>query len=131
MADLRSAIDAGLEMIELKRQEAKIVEQYSPEQARTIEKVVADIERVIQVNLPEWFSNEGNVPHETDRFDLVGDGYDPEPLLTARDVARILNVGMGRVYELPIPRLRLGPQRIRWRPEDVRAYIESFPVEMP
>ncbi len=62
---------------------------------------------------------------------LVGDGYDIEPLLTAKEVAKILRVGLGRVYELPIPRLRFGPQRIRWRLEDVRAYIESFPVETP
>jgi hypothetical protein len=67
----------------------------------------------------------------TDRPDLVGDGYDIEPLLTARELAEVLKVGLGRVYSLPIPRLRISPQRYRWRPQDVRAYIESFSVEMP
>ncbi len=62
---------------------------------------------------------------------MVGDGYDIEPLLTAKEVAKILRVGLGRVYELPIPRLRLGPQRIRWRLEDVKEYIDSLPVEVP
>ena len=62
---------------------------------------------------------------------LVGDGYDIEPLLTAKEVAKILRVGLGRVYEMPIPRLRLGPQRIRWRAADVREYIATRPVEVP
>ncbi len=62
---------------------------------------------------------------------LVGDGYDIEPLLTAKEVAKILRVGLGRVYDLPIPRFRLGPQRIRWRAVDVKEYIDSLPVEVP
>jgi predicted DNA-binding transcriptional regulator AlpA len=55
--------------------------------------------------------------------DLVGDGFDLEPLLKARDVARILQVPEKSVYELPIPRVELGPRRIRWRPADVNEYI--------
>ena len=57
------------------------------------------------------------------RADLVGDGYDSEPLLTAADVARLLRVPMKSVYELPIPRIRLGRRRIRWRPSDVHEFV--------
>lgn len=41
------------------------------------------------------------------RPDLVGDGYDDEPLLNAREVGRILCLPMNGVYELPIPRVQL------------------------
>ena len=58
------------------------------------------------------------------RHDLVGDGYDIEPLLTAEEVGRILRVPTKSVYELPIPRIRLGIRSIRWRPCDVRAFID-------
>ena len=61
--------------------------------------------------------------HEEVRHDLVGDGYDIEPLLTAAEVGRILRVPAKSVYELPIPRIRLGTRRIRWRPCDVSAFI--------
>lgn len=62
--------------------------------------------------------------HEEIRHDLVGDGYDVEPLLTAADVGRILRVPAKSVYELPLPRIRLGKRRIRWRLCDVRAFID-------
>ena len=58
------------------------------------------------------------------RHDLVGDGYDIEPLLTAEEVGGILRVPAKSVYELPLPRIRLGTRRIRWRPSDVRAFID-------
>lgn len=61
---------------------------------------------------------------------LVGDGYDVEPLLTASEVAEILHLPMKSVYDLPIKRVQLGPRRIRWRPEDVRAFIERRTVEV-
>ena len=61
---------------------------------------------------------------EVIRHDLVGDGYDIEPLLTAEEVGRILRVPVKSVYELPLPRIRLGTRRIRWRPCDVRAFID-------
>lgn len=61
--------------------------------------------------------------HEDVRLDLVGDGYDPEPLLTAGDVARLLRLPSKAIYELPIPRVRLGPRRIRRRPSDLREFI--------
>jgi predicted DNA-binding transcriptional regulator AlpA len=60
---------------------------------------------------------------EAPRLELVGDGYDAEPLLTAGDVGTLLKLPPKSVYELPIPRVRLGPRRIRWRPADVRAFI--------
>ena len=63
-------------------------------------------------------------PPEELRPDLVGDGYDPEPLLTAKEVAEILRVPVKSVYELPINRVRLGRRRVRWRPEDVRDFID-------
>ena len=54
---------------------------------------------------------------------LVGDGFDAEPLLTAPDVGRLLRVPAKSVYSLPIPRVVLGPRRIRWRPADVHEFI--------
>ena len=57
------------------------------------------------------------------RLELVGDEYDAEPLLTAGDVGTLRKLPAKSVYELPIPRVRLGPRRIRWRPADVRAFI--------
>jgi hypothetical protein len=56
---------------------------------------------------------------------LVGDGYDIEPLLDAHGVASILHVPYKTVYDLPIKRLRLSNRRIRYRPADLRAYIDS------
>lgn len=64
-----------------------------------------------------------NTHEETQRDDLVGDGYDPEPLLTADEVGRWLQVPTKSVYELSIPRIRIGRRRIRWRPVDVRAFL--------
>lgn len=64
-----------------------------------------------------------DAPAEEHRPDYEGDGYDPEPLLTARDVAERLQVPRDRVYELPIPRVRIGPRTVRWRPEAVEAWI--------
>ncbi len=64
-------------------------------------------------------------PEEELRPDLVGDGYDPEPLMTAREVATVLRVPEKSVYTLPIQRVILGPRRIRWRPADVRGFIDS------
>jgi len=60
---------------------------------------------------------------EEQRLEVVGDGYDVEPLLTAGDVGTLLKLPAKSVYELPIPRVQLGPRRIRWRPVDVRAFI--------
>lgn len=55
----------------------------------------------------------------------VGDGFDEERLLTARELADWLQLPPKSIYELPIPRIVLGPRRIRWRPEDVRDFLNS------
>ena len=60
---------------------------------------------------------------ENPNLELVGDGYDAEPLLTAGDVGTLLKLPAKSVYELPISRVRLGPRRLRWRPADVQAFI--------
>ena len=61
---------------------------------------------------------------------LVGDGYDEEPLMTYKEVAALLNCAPKDVYNLPIPRVHLTTKRIRWRPADVRAFIEKRTVEV-
>ena len=63
-------------------------------------------------------------PPDEVRPDLVGDGYDPEPLLTAAEVAARLRVPVKAVYELAIRRVRVGQRRVRWRPKDVQNFIE-------
>lgn len=63
-------------------------------------------------------------PPEEHRPDLVGDGWDPEPLMTAEDVGEVLQVPTKSVYDLPIRRVRVSSNRVRWRPRDVRAFVE-------
>lgn len=63
-------------------------------------------------------------PPEEHRPDLVGDGYDAEPLMTAEEVGEVLQVPTKSVYDLPIPRVRVSSNRVRWRPRDVRAFVE-------
>lgn len=48
-----------------------------------------------------------------------------EPLLTARDVARMLSVPGKRVYELGIPAVRISTRSLRWRLSDVQQWIEG------
>lgn len=64
-------------------------------------------------------------PVEEVRPDYVGDGYDPEPLLKAEEVAEILRVPQDAVYNMAIPRVRIGKRRVRWRPADVREFIQG------
>lgn len=63
-------------------------------------------------------------PPDEYRPDLKGDGWDPEPLWRADQVAAFLNVREDAVYDLPIKRIKISPRRIRWRPADVRAFAE-------
>lgn len=63
-------------------------------------------------------------PPDANRPDLVGDGWDPEPLWDKHDVAEHLNVPPDAVYDLPIRRVRVSTGRVRWRPRDVRAFVE-------
>ena len=48
-----------------------------------------------------------------------------EPLLRASEVAAILKIPKKAVYDLPIPKVRLGPGRVRFRPRDLEAYITN------
>jgi predicted DNA-binding transcriptional regulator AlpA len=48
---------------------------------------------------------------------------EPEPLLTAREAARILGVSPKRLYELGIPSVRISERSLRWRPSTVAAWI--------
>ena len=48
-----------------------------------------------------------------------------EPLLTVKEVARILSVPVKRVYELGIPAVRLSTRSLRWRMSDVQRWIEG------
>ena len=70
-----------------------------------------------------------NLPDEI-RPDLVGDGYDVEPLLTAAQVAEILSLPLKSVYEMPIRKVRLSKGRIRYRPQVIREFIASREVAM-
>ncbi len=47
-----------------------------------------------------------------------------EPLLTVKDVARMLSVPVKRVYELGIPAVRLSARALRWRLSDVQQWID-------
>lgn len=59
------------------------------------------------------------------RPDLVGDGYDVEPLMDAAAVAEILGIPTKSVYGIAgLPRVRVSGRRIRWRPADVRDFIQ-------
>ncbi|MGH7499464.1 MAG: helix-turn-helix transcriptional regulator [Gemmatimonadales bacterium] len=49
----------------------------------------------------------------------------PEPLLTAAEVARILGVRPKRVYELGIPAVRISEKSLRWRPSQVASWIQQ------
>jgi len=48
-----------------------------------------------------------------------------DPLLTAADVARILQVRPKRVYELGIPAVHLSERALRWRASQVQRWIEE------
>ena len=52
-----------------------------------------------------------------------------EPLMTAAEVASVLVVNTKRVYELGIPSIRLSNRTIRWRPSDVKEYIDERRAE--
>jgi predicted DNA-binding transcriptional regulator AlpA len=55
---------------------------------------------------------------------LVGDGYDEERLLNAKEVGRMLGISHKRVYTLPIPQVRISQRCIRYRPRSVEEYID-------
>lgn len=45
-------------------------------------------------------------------------------LMTAREVAAMLNVRPQRVYELGIPHVQISPRSKRWHPNAVQTWIE-------
>jgi predicted DNA-binding transcriptional regulator AlpA len=64
--------------------------------------------------------------HGDRTLQLAGEpAFGGESLLTAKDVARILNVPLKRVYELGIPAVRLSARSLRWRLSDVQHWIEG------
>ncbi len=46
-----------------------------------------------------------------------------EPLLNASQVGELLNVNRRRVYELPIPQVRISIRCFRWRRSDIAAHV--------
>lgn len=52
-----------------------------------------------------------------------------DDLWTAKDVARVVRVPPKAVYGLGISHVRISNRRIRYRPEDVWAWIASRRVE--
>jgi excisionase family DNA binding protein len=48
-----------------------------------------------------------------------------ETLLTAKEVAKRLQVSLRRVHQLELPKIRLGARTVRFRARDVTALIES------
>lgn len=63
-------------------------------------------------------------PPDEHRPDLIGDGWDPVPLWDKDRLAEYLGVPPDSCYDLPIPRVRVSGGRIRWRPSDVREFVE-------
>ena len=62
---------------------------------------------------------------DTECTTVVGDGYDAEPLLKAAQVAQWLGITQQEVYRLNIPHVRIRTRSKRWKPADVRAWIEG------
>ena len=58
----------------------------------------------------------------------IMDNITNSQLLTALQVADYLQISRKRVYELPIPVIKLGPKRLRWRLADLRAFLEERTV---
>lgn len=68
-----------------------------------------------------------DLPHEeTPESELGGKASDEAiRLLDADEVADRLSIPRRRVYQLPIPRVEIGDNTLRWRPEDVEAFVEE------
>jgi predicted DNA-binding transcriptional regulator AlpA len=50
---------------------------------------------------------------------------EPDRLLTADEVARVLGVHRKRVYALPLPRIMLSAKCVRYRWSDLLAWLET------
>lgn len=58
--------------------------------------------------------------HECSQIDLSS-----LPLMTANEVAKLLNVRSKRVYELGIPRVNISARSCRWRYADVTNWLNQ------
>ena len=52
-----------------------------------------------------------------------------DELLTRDQVAEWLKIPPKRVYELPVPKVRLGRRTIRWRKADIEEFISRRVVD--
>lgn len=48
-----------------------------------------------------------------------------DSLINATQLAHILKTPVKSVYELPIPKVKLGPRTVRWKLGDVLKFIED------
>lgn len=55
--------------------------------------------------------------------ELLGDSYEKLQLLTAKELGALPGISPKRVYELPIPQVRVGKRAVRWRVSDVRDFL--------
>lgn len=51
--------------------------------------------------------------------------HDIDSLIDADELAHILKKPVKSVYELPIPKVKLGPRTVRWKPADVKEFIDD------
>lgn len=51
--------------------------------------------------------------------------HDIDSLIDADELAHILKKPVKSVYELPIPKVKLGPRTVRWKPADVQKFIDD------
>lgn len=58
-----------------------------------------------------------------DLQDLLGDSYEELQLLTAKELGALLGMSPKRVYDVPIPQVRVGKRAVRWRVTDVRDFL--------
>ena len=56
---------------------------------------------------------------------VLGSQWAEDQLLTARQVAALVGVNLKRVYDLSIPVIRISVRSVRWKWEDVLAWINE------
>ena len=82
---------------------------------------------VTRTGTPSATNSPANSPKEDHNQEQAegsrSESCDVEPLLTAAQVARWLNVKTRSVYELPLPQVRISMRSLRWRRADVRDHI--------
>ncbi len=66
------------------------------------------------------------INNDEERGGIQGASLPFEPLLRVKQVAVLLGItNTKRVYELGIPVVYVGTHRFRWRPADVRTWIDA------